>query len=780
MKLLKQRLLAVLIFGTISLTFCANLGTTALSPTGATVTLENIKEFSILIPKQATAQEKYSATMLRDYFGKMYDTKLTLVQEPQVVKGKIISVGNTAAAKKAKIKADPREQAYKLAVAAGNLYIMGGTRGPIYGVIALLEEDLGCRWYAKDDAPVIPKHSKSSLTFVPRSYSPIFEIREILYTDAYDTQWAAFNRIQPLSYFTKMSQETGGGLANPAYFIHTYHRLIPASEYFATHPEYFPLRNGKRYPSENFTGQLCYTSEGVVAVMVKKLDAAIANNPGMRFYSVSENDNTNDNCECSPCQKIIKTDGISGAKLQLANRVAAKLAVKYPNIKINTLAYNKSQTPPKNIKPGPNTVVFYAPIRQRMNRISMLLPIGDIGKIKEELAGWHKLSSRIYLWDYADTLRGAPIPFPNFDAQDRGWDFLIKNGVTGIFMQACFAGHGSLGELKSWLYAKKLWNPKWSQNELIEEFIASYYGPAAVEMAEYVALQRRAWANFYANRKPGTGLTFSDAEIKQMYKLLNTAMEHCNGRPEYTIKIERELLTLLSLSLSSNPSKDTASDYSKKLKQAEALIIKLKKTVFGEGTSVAQILTIWHKKLKRASENNLPRYSKNSITLKEFAYSGARYLPDSGASEGHAVRQLGGIGNKKWGVKFPYGDFMDRLKPGKVYIVRLRVKQAIKNVASIEDGILFTLGAYSIGGASPGIYSTIFTGNISAKDNGKYRWIELGKLQVDNPGAVGTLYCFSGKDLAKGNAVWYDYIEFVPEEEYKSTKQTASMLLMKL
>jgi len=792
MKLLKQRLLAVLIFGTISLTFCANLGANALCPTGATVTLENIKEFSILIPKQATAQEKYSATMLRDYLGKMYNTKLAMVQEPQVITGKIISIGNTIAVKNAKITVDPREQAYKLAVAGGNLYILGGTRGPIYGVIALLEEDLGCRWYAKDDPPVIPKHSKSSLTVVPRSYSPPFEVRDPFYSSAFlNPKWGAFNRLQQLSYSSHHPLKTGGSLANWKYSWHTYDRLVPAAKYFAAHPEYFPLRNGKRHPSRKGDGQLCYTSVGVVKCMAKTLDAEIVKNPGTRIYSVSANDNSASNCECPSCQEIIKTDGISGAQLYLANAVAAKLAVKYPEIKITTLAYVGSQKPPKNIKPGPNTVILYAPIKERFNKTNMLLPIGDIQTIRDELAAWHKIASHIYLWDYVDCIKGTPVPFPNLDAQDRGWQFLIKNGVTGIFMQATFLGHGSLGELKTWLFAKKLWNPNWPQNELIKEFIDSYYGPAAVEMAEYVALQRRAWDNFYSNRKPGIGLTFSTAEIKQMYQLLNTAMEHCSGQPEYAVKIERELLTLLCLSLSINPTAASADSYAEKLKQAKELIIKHKVKSFGElggtitGSTTEVMLSKWRKKLKRATEgNNLPQYSQNSITINDALCRSIphglkpKYLPDAKATLGQAIKQPGG--NKEWAVQWQYGDFLDLLKPGKVYIVRMRVKAEFKKAVHQENGTLFTLGSYARGGAEVGVRGPKFAGKFSTKDKGQYRWIELGKLQVDSPQAAGYLYCVPGKDLTKDDAVWYDYMEFVPEDEFKDSELAAKLLMMKI
>ena len=56
-----------------------------------------------------------------------------------------------------------------------------------------------------------------------------------------------------------------------------------------------------------------------------------------------------------------------------------------------------------------------------------------------------------------------------------------------------------------------------------------------------------------------------------MYGLLDTAMDHCSGRSDYTVKIERELLTLLCLSLSRNPDADTAASYAEKEWQTSLL-----------------------------------------------------------------------------------------------------------------------------------------------------------------------------------------------------------------
>jgi hypothetical protein len=692
------------------------MAASALRPVGQTATIADAASLRILIPAKATPQEQFSAALLADYLGKMLKAELPVVQEPQPVTGRVISVGATAAAAAAGIAADPREQAYRLAVADGSLYILGGTRGPIYGVIALLEEDLGCRWYSATDKPVTPVLADGRLAVVPRAYSPPFEVRELLYECAFDNDWAVFNRLQPVSYFFKIPPEKGGGLANSGYFIHTYDQLIPADTYFAAHPEYFPLRDGKRYPSKQTDGQLCYTCPGVIETIAKQLEDEIAKNPGTRIYSVSANDNVYSDCECESCQKIITSaDGLPGAQLYLANEVARRLAARYPEIKITTLAYVNSQAPTKVITPGPNTVMFYAPIRQRGNAIAMLQPIGSIPQIADELAGWHKIASHIYLWDYVD--RVGPTALPDFDAIDRGWPFLIANGVTGVFLEGQLQGRTSLAELKVWLYTKKMWNPNWSQSELITEFLNAYYGPAAGEMTEYYTLQRQRWSRWYEKRKPGERLMFPDSEKERMHELLTAALERCGGQADLGAKIERELLSWYSLMLASFPTPATASRYEERLKQAAALVAKLGIKYLGEGMTSEKGLQRWSDQLARVTEKKgLPQYSTNSITVKRPECPIAEYLQAADATQGVATRQAGA--NSGWGVQWGYDEFIDRLAPGKAYVVRIRAKPEFKSTP-VQAGMLFGLGHYSFGIGGGALYN----GSFAAIDDGQYRWV---------------------------------------------------------
>lgn len=770
---MKHALALLLIMASTTAMTAQATAASALSPAGNAATIGSLKSYTIVIPREATAQETYGATMLAEYLGKIFGIQLPVVQEPSKAKDKIISVGDTAAASAAKIQADPREQAYRLAVAQGNLYILGGTRGPIYGIIALLEEDLGYRWYSPTDEPVVPKLAADKLTVVPRTYSPPFEVRELLYEPAFNNDWAAFNRLQPVSYFFRIPQEKGGGLANFNYFIHTYDQLVPAKAYFATHPEYFPLRDGKRFPSTQNDGQLCYTCPGVVDTIVAQLDAEIAKNPGTKIYSVSANDNVYSNCECPSCQKIIQSeDGLPGAQLYLANEVSKRLAVKYPEIKITTLAYVNSQVPTKVITPGPNTVMFYAPIRLRGNAISMLLPIGSIKEIADELAGWHKIASHIYLWDYVD--RAGPNAFPDFEALDQGWPFLIENGVTGVFLEGQLQGRTSLAELKVWLYTKKMWNPNWPQEELAKEFLDAYYGPAAVEMTAYYNLQLERWRSWYQSRRPGERLTFSSDEKTKMHEILIAALNRCDGKPGYQAKIERELLSWTCLMLSTYPTTATAARYEEHLGQASALVAKLGVKYIAESVTSEASLKRWSDQLKKVTDKaGLPQYSANSITVKEPQCPVAQYLPAADATQGFAARQAGF--NSDWGVQWLYDDFIDQLEPGKSYVVRVRVKPEFKTVPG-QAGVMFGLGHYSFGVGGGALYSGSFTAN----DNCQYRWVDLFRLQVETPGMTGYFYCVPGAGMTKEDAIWYDYLELIPEDEYKDKDVAANLPLVKL
>ena len=110
-------------------------------------------------------------------------------------KGKVISIGGTNLFAASGItKPELADEGYAIDEKDGNLFLLGGaTRGPINAVYALLEEDLGCRWYSRF-SQTIPNMPTLKFRPAKRSYVPVLEIRDPFYWEAFDGTWSLRNR----------------------------------------------------------------------------------------------------------------------------------------------------------------------------------------------------------------------------------------------------------------------------------------------------------------------------------------------------------------------------------------------------------------------------------------------------------------------------------------------------------------------------------------------------------------------------------------------------------
>lgn len=73
--------------------------------------------------------------------------------------------------------------------------------------------------------------------------------------------------------------------------------------------------------------------------------------------SVAQNDWYNA-CECENCRATDEHEGSHrGTLLYFVNQIAAVVARKYPDVKIDTLAYQHTRRPPKYIRSASNVIV---------------------------------------------------------------------------------------------------------------------------------------------------------------------------------------------------------------------------------------------------------------------------------------------------------------------------------------------------------------------------------------------------------------------------------------
>ena len=150
------------------------------------------------------------------------------------------------------------------------------------------------------------------------------------------------------------------------------------------------------------------------------------------------------------------------------------------------LAYQYTRKPPALVKPRPNVIIRLCSIECSFSK-----PLTDERnqKFRDDIIGWSKICDRLYIWDYTTNFRHYVLPHPNLRVLGPNVKFFVEHGVKGIFEQGAYQSYASeMAELKGWVLAKLLWNPALDGQELINEFIDGYYGPAGKHIRAYLEL----------------------------------------------------------------------------------------------------------------------------------------------------------------------------------------------------------------------------------------------------------------------------------------------------
>jgi hypothetical protein len=84
--------------------------------------------------------------------------------------------------------------------------------------------------------------------------------------------------------------------------------------------------------------------------------------------------------------------------------------------------------------------------------------------------------------DYTTDFKNYVHPHPNWFTLGPNLRLFQKFGVKGVFEQGAYTGYGGeMAELRAWVLAQLLWNPKLDDRALIQEFLAGYYGKSAAD-----------------------------------------------------------------------------------------------------------------------------------------------------------------------------------------------------------------------------------------------------------------------------------------------------------
>ena len=444
--------------------------------------------YAILIPAAPSTQEQKAAADLAQWLAEMTGARFRVCREFDTEpKGKVISIGATrllAGSGSQIAKAELGDEGYAIDEADGNLFLVGGaTRGPINAVYALLEEDLGCRWYSRF-SQTIPNEPTLKLRPVKRSYVPALEIRDPYYWEAFDGTWSLRNR--PNSSVAAVPIEWGGNKAY-ALFVHTFGTLVPPDKYFKDHPEYFSEHNGTRDP-----GQLCVTNPDVVKPAADTVKLFLRANSSAQIVSVSQNDSV-PCCACAKCKAMGDAEGgASGPLLAFVNAVADEVGKDFPKVKISTLAYLDTFMPPKTVKPRGNVAIQLCTDSHAWSQ--PFLTIEETQQFQTAMKGWAAIGANIDIWDYTCNFSHYAGPMPNWQVVTDSIRFFVAHNAKGVMLQGNYQTPGtSDGYMRCWVWGKLLWDPTLDTRSLMRDFVFGYYGEAAEPMWDYEGLLWNTW-----------------------------------------------------------------------------------------------------------------------------------------------------------------------------------------------------------------------------------------------------------------------------------------------
>ncbi|MCC7084378.1 MAG: DUF4838 domain-containing protein [Pirellulales bacterium] len=532
----------------------------------------------VVIGGGCTESEKYAAQELAEHLKQITNRDIKISNDSVEIPAgrKIIAVGKSTLTESYDIAALGVEQ-YIIDILPDRLAIVGGRkeplirddgaifvndRGTLYGVYEFLE-DLGIRWYRPEEwATHVPRMDAIDLaigrhTSQPPDYSmrmitiperyPLYRGHALAlwiknrsssipdYRKAYE-RWAVRNRLGWNGVGETYPEDPRFGGQARYHFNHIYMRLFPFEQYFAEHPDYYALRNGKRddgLSGSYRSGKLCLGNPKLQEAFAEKVIALAKQHPEWDSISVEPSDGGTDWCECELCKAMddpkhahIMTNRVCAFN----NLIARRLAGVVPGAKLQWLAYSNNTYVPTIIRQlESNTIIMPAPINEWSDHSKKLNDPQNAEFVKV-LKGWSQLKpSMLMIYEYW-TGYGWPGPAPQTRAIADRLNHYRRYHVQGVFNDT----HIQWGPqaMDFFMFGKLAWNPDLDVHRELDLYYQNYYGPAAEPMRDYHESFMDEFEK-YEVRSGGRGMhhLMTRPFVERMGKLISAAQQLIKGLP---------------------------------------------------------------------------------------------------------------------------------------------------------------------------------------------------------------------------------------------------------
>eukprot|EP01047_Picozoa_sp_COSAG01_P031345 COSAG01_NODE_2222_length_8137_cov_49.268972_7_plen_148_part_00 len=145
---------------------------------------------------------------------------------------------------------------------------------------------------------------------------------------------------------------------------------------------------------------MCYHNASLVEFLTQQVRAMLRAQPGVPWLSITQNDNMNDCMDPEELQ-ILKEEGgfRAGNQLRAINAVADAIKDEFPDVLIDTFAYEQTARVPKLTRPRPNVIVRVA--TTWCNFAASINGSSDVNyATRENINSWAGVSEHLSVWDY--------------------------------------------------------------------------------------------------------------------------------------------------------------------------------------------------------------------------------------------------------------------------------------------------------------------------------------------------------------------------------------------
>ncbi len=732
----------------------------------------------IVIPAASSPVERTAAQELQQHLEKVTGAALPIVTEATPKSGPRLLVGNTAAARKLAPDFDPASAAYDSIVlkTAGDDVILTGhpQRGALYAVYTYLEDTVGVRWWTSSET-FIPRQPALPLPELNIRYAPPLRFRESYYLDSFNALFKTrlkgnfSSRTRYMLAPMEMIPEAYGGNHRLIHFkgrnsaYHSFYELLPPKVYFGAHPEWYSEIKGKRTHKD---AQLCLTNDEMRRELTKNALSLLREDPGADIIQISQND-TAGRCTCESCLSVEQEEGgvgtASGPLLRFVNKVAEDIEKEFPNVFVDTFAYQYTRKAPAKTRPRHNVLIRLCDIE-----CSFLQPLEgskENAPFSSDLAAWSQIAGgNLFGWDYVTSFSSYLLPHPNLRVLAPNIRTFVKYGATGLFEQGdALCSAGDFVRLRHWVISHLLWNPDSDGTRLADTFLSGYYGEktgAALKRYLDFIHDRAERSGTYLGCYQNNVTQWLDAEgILEAARLMAAALETARaeeaadpvGRKGLADKVLREKLSIDHVCLLNDPMLrryalkagkpcPIAADCQAAVREWIAACERFNVKAYCETTSEETFANYKKALLEQSKNVSLPAEAPDIcaglpasawMDWQEFEFNRrpqgqVSVVKDAAASNKRAARMPGS--HKIWAVQFPLMGFPATHDAAVAKGPQAcRITAYVRADAAVQTGTGLTLGVYDFSEKKMVVSRTVPLAEIAGS---AYRAIDLGRVEI--------------------------------------------------